>query len=91
MIDKLQQTIEKMEVTEVEYVILKAIIALDCHATHLSQETSNMLMVARESVQNALYLYLQGQYSSMQAITRFGRLLMLVSQVSVSSTQKMLS
>uniref|UniRef100_A0A914DWL0 Uncharacterized protein n=1 Tax=Acrobeloides nanus TaxID=290746 RepID=A0A914DWL0_9BILA len=86
MIDKLQQTIEKMEVTEVEYVILKAIIALDCHATHLSQETSNMLMVARESVQNALYLYLQGQYSSMQAITRFGRLLMLVSQVSKIAT-----
>jgi hypothetical protein len=77
--------LEQLSLTEVEYVTLKAIIALEPHTPGLSNETVRLLNVARDSVQNALFLHLVDQCPQMQlAIGRFGRLLMLVANISVN-------
>ncbi|KAI3415428.1 hypothetical protein GPALN_005036 [Globodera pallida] len=81
-LNTLQPSLEQLSLTEVEYVTLKAIVALDAHTPGLSAETVRLLNVARDSVQNALFLHLVDQCTQMQlAIGRFGRLLMLVANI----------
>ncbi|KAL3105638.1 hypothetical protein niasHT_021741 [Heterodera trifolii] len=81
-LNTLQPSLEQLSLTEVEYVTLKAIVALDAHTPGLSSETVRLLNVARDSVQNALFLHLVDQCTQMQlAIGRFGRLLMLVANI----------
>ncbi|KAF7634145.1 hypothetical protein Mgra_00006443 [Meloidogyne graminicola] len=77
-----QPSLEQLSLSEVEYVTLKAIIALEPHTPGLGRETIRLLNVARDSVQNALFLHLVDQCPQMQlAIGRFGRLLMLVTNI----------
>jgi len=79
-----QPSLEQLSLSEVEYVTLKAIIALEPHTPGLGRETIRLLNVARDSVQNALFLHLVDQCPQMQlAIGRFGRLLMLVTNITV--------
>ncbi|KAI1713177.1 zinc finger, c4 type (two domains) domain-containing protein [Ditylenchus destructor] len=81
VVNTLQHSMRQLEITEVEYVTLKAIIALDPSASGISAETSSILGGARDSVQNALFLHLMDRYSSQRAIARYGRLLMLTANV----------
>uniref|UniRef100_A0A1I8BGN2 Nuclear receptor domain-containing protein n=1 Tax=Meloidogyne hapla TaxID=6305 RepID=A0A1I8BGN2_MELHA len=81
-LNTLQPSLEQLSLSEVEYVTLKAIIALEPHTPGLGRETIRLLNVARDSVQNALFLHLVDQCPQMQlAIGRFGRLLMLVTNI----------
>uniref|UniRef100_A0A915M763 Uncharacterized protein n=1 Tax=Meloidogyne javanica TaxID=6303 RepID=A0A915M763_MELJA len=83
-LNTLQPSLEQLSLSEVEYVTLKAIIALEPHTPGLGRETIRLLNVARDSVQNALFLHLVDQCPQMQlAIGRFGRLLMLVTNITV--------
>lgn len=84
IIDCLQNKIEKLGMSQIEYVCLKAILALDSSAVGINSATIDMLSVARDSVQNALFLHLVEKYSSQQAVFRFGQLLILISNASVS-------
>uniref|UniRef100_A0A914YJ64 NR LBD domain-containing protein n=1 Tax=Panagrolaimus superbus TaxID=310955 RepID=A0A914YJ64_9BILA len=68
-----------LNLSTTEFVCLKAIIALDPHASQISAHTAQMLTTARESVQSALYSHLSQHLSPMDAIARFGKLLMLLS------------
>lgn len=79
----LQMNMAKLDLTEIEYVTLKAIVALDTNTPDVSRETAEILGVARESVQNALHLHLLEKYPSTQAISRFGRILMLSASITV--------
>uniref|UniRef100_A0AC35FSE0 NR LBD domain-containing protein n=1 Tax=Panagrolaimus sp. PS1159 TaxID=55785 RepID=A0AC35FSE0_9BILA len=82
MTEMLQQSMKQLNLTTTEYVCLKAIIALDPHASQISAQTAQMLTTARESVQSALYSHLSQHLSPMDAIARFGKLLMLLSNIS---------
>uniref|UniRef100_A0A7E4VYB6 Nuclear receptor domain-containing protein n=1 Tax=Panagrellus redivivus TaxID=6233 RepID=A0A7E4VYB6_PANRE len=82
MTEMVSQSMRRLSITPTEYHCLKAIIALDPHAAGLSDQTMQLLTMARESVQNALYSHLSAQYSLNEAIGRFGKLLMLLSNVS---------
>jgi hypothetical protein len=77
--------VERLNLSSEEFVCLKAILALDPHASLLSEETSKKLAMARDSVQNALYLQLAEEYGENEAVSRFGRLLMFIANVTVSS------
>ena len=85
MTEMLQKSMRNLDISQTEYVCLKAIIALDSHAGQISAQTSQTLAVARESVQNALYNHLSQNMSQTEAVARFGKLLMLLSNISVSS------
>lgn len=81
--DKLNPLIEKLGLTDHEFVCLKALLALDPNVSGISSQTYQTLSVARDSVQNALYLYLADHYSSEEAVGRFGNLLMLLANITV--------
>jgi nuclear factor 4 len=82
MSEMLQSSMKRLSLTTTEYVCLKAIIALDPHASHISSQTAQMLTTARESVQSALYSHLSQHLPQSEAISRFGQLLMLLSNIS---------
>lgn len=82
MKEMLQKSMRNLDISQTEFVCLKAIIALDSHASQISAQTSQTLAVARESVQNALYNHLSQNMSQTEAVARFGKLLMLLSNIS---------
>jgi nuclear factor 4 len=82
MSEMLQSSMKRLSLTTTEYVCLKAIIALDPHASQISSQTAQMLTTARESVQSALYSHLSQNLPQSEAISRFGQLLMLLSNIS---------
>uniref|UniRef100_A0AC34QS69 Uncharacterized protein n=1 Tax=Panagrolaimus sp. JU765 TaxID=591449 RepID=A0AC34QS69_9BILA len=84
--EMLQKSMKQLDISPIEFVCLKAIIALDHHASNISNQTSHVLAIARESVQNALYNHLSQNMSQNDAITRFGKLLMLLSNVTKTGT-----
>lgn len=62
-------------------------MALDHTAADITPETARILSIARDSVQQALFLYLMTRLkSSSQTVSRFGRLLMLIVDVAVRSS-----
>ncbi|CAB3399129.1 unnamed protein product [Caenorhabditis bovis] len=79
MIEMLINQIRKLTISNTEMVALKAIMALDPNVRGLSNDTINLLTVARESVQNALFTHLMSRYNNIEATTRFASLLLLIS------------
>ncbi|KAI6180907.1 BMA-NHR-3, isoform a [Aphelenchoides besseyi] len=82
LINKIQTTIQQMQLNEVEFVCLKAIIALDANAHQLSDEMYQMLAGSRDSVHQALTTYLIETIGEREASNRLFRLLMLVTDIS---------
>uniref|UniRef100_A0A915E9F0 NR LBD domain-containing protein n=1 Tax=Ditylenchus dipsaci TaxID=166011 RepID=A0A915E9F0_9BILA len=82
IVDSLQHSLKQLKLSEVEYVSMKAVIALDPSIRGVSQETSTILSGARDSVQNALFLHLMDHYPSQKAVARYGQILMLSANVS---------
>lgn len=84
MLNKLNASAEQLSLCAQEFVCLKALLALDMNVSGISDSTAQMLSVARDSVQNALYLHLAERFSAAEAVARFGRMLLLLANVSVS-------
>uniref|UniRef100_A0A1I7ZU11 Nuclear receptor domain-containing protein n=1 Tax=Steinernema glaseri TaxID=37863 RepID=A0A1I7ZU11_9BILA len=82
ILDQVVQQIRRYALTEAEYAALKAIIALDPSTPKISEKTAHLLSVARNSVQNALYVHLSNKLPPAQATYRFGNLLLLIASVS---------
>ncbi|CAD5226407.1 unnamed protein product [Bursaphelenchus xylophilus] len=82
IIEKLNFAFERLCLVDQEIVCLKALMALDPNVYGLSEGTAKVLNIARESVQNALYLYLAERYPINEAVDRFGKILMLLPNVS---------
>ncbi|PAV76676.1 hypothetical protein WR25_11426, partial [Diploscapter pachys] len=78
MLDHVVHQMRKVQVTDTELVALKAIMALDPNIKGLSVRSSALLLVARESVQNALFTHLLTRFSHNEATARFGHLLLLI-------------
>ncbi|CAD5219388.1 unnamed protein product [Bursaphelenchus okinawaensis] len=81
IVEKLNVTFDRLRLVDQEIVCLKALMALDPNVAGLSENTSNVLNIARESVQNALYLYLAERYPLNEAVARFGKILMLLPNI----------
>ncbi|TMS36846.1 hypothetical protein L596_003922 [Steinernema carpocapsae] len=82
ILEQLVQQIRREGLSLAEFAALKAIIALDPSVPKISEKTAHLIMVARNSVQNALYVHLSNKLPPMQATFRFGNLLLLVASVS---------
>ncbi|KAK0397278.1 hypothetical protein QR680_002062 [Steinernema hermaphroditum] len=82
ILDQVIQQIRRYAVTEAEFAALKAIIALDPSTPKISEKTAHLLSVARNSVQNALYVHLSNKLPPAQATYRFGNLLLLIASIS---------
>lgn len=70
-------SIRSLNPSDLEFVALKAIIALDPNAPGLHSDSQNLLRDARDSVQTALYAHLLHHLQPSEATARFGRILML--------------
>ncbi|CAL2051469.1 CBN-NHR-3 protein [Caenorhabditis brenneri] len=78
MIEMIVNPLRRMKVTKPEMVALKAIMALDPNVRGLASETCRLIIIARESVQNALFAHLVNLYGTMEATNRFAQLLLMV-------------
>ncbi|CAD6187472.1 unnamed protein product [Caenorhabditis auriculariae] len=81
LVESVVSQLRKLEVTETEMVALKAILMLDHNVRGLTARSSALLLVARESVQNALFSYLLQKTGHTEATARFAHLLMLIASV----------
>uniref|UniRef100_A0A1I7X8M6 Nuclear receptor domain-containing protein n=1 Tax=Heterorhabditis bacteriophora TaxID=37862 RepID=A0A1I7X8M6_HETBA len=82
MVDQVIHQLRRMQVTEIELVALKAIMALDPNVRGLSYFSSiEVIPVARESVQNALFSHLFTRFPHAEATARFGHLFLLIASV----------
>lgn len=68
----------RLQVTNTEMVALKAIMVLDPNVKGLTQESYELLAVARESVQSALFSHLVAAYGNVEATSRFAQLLLMI-------------
>lgn len=78
MTEMIIQQLRRLNVTKTEMVALKAIMALDHNVKGLSAESCELLVVARESVQNALFSHLIATFGTAEATSRFAHLLLLI-------------
>ncbi|CAI2358272.1 unnamed protein product [Caenorhabditis sp. 36 PRJEB53466] len=78
MTDLILNQLRRLKVTKTEMVALKAIMALDPNVKGLSSDSCELLVVARESVQNALFSHLISSLGTSEATTRFAHLLLLI-------------
>jgi hypothetical protein len=76
--------VHKLNLSDSEFICLKAILVLDPSVSQLSEDSAQKLSLARDHVQNALYVQLTEQYGDQEAISRFGNLLMLLNNITVS-------
>lgn len=74
----------RLRLTQIEMVALKAILTIDPNAAKLDNSSLTILAIARESVQTALYANIGSRFSSSEATARFGNILLLISNISVS-------
>ncbi|CAJ0956259.1 unnamed protein product, partial [Mesorhabditis belari] len=81
IIDQILSSIRRMAPNDLEFVALKAIIALDTNIPGLSEEAQATLTVARESVQTALFGHLQTRFSQSEATARFGHCFMIAASL----------
>ncbi|KAI6175345.1 BMA-NHR-3, isoform a [Aphelenchoides bicaudatus] len=81
IIEKLMTTVDRLHLSDAEFICLKAILVLDPNVSGLSESSAQKLTLARDHVQNALYVQLTEQYGDQEAISRFGNLLMLLGNV----------
>ncbi|KAI6221936.1 CBR-NHR-88 protein [Aphelenchoides fujianensis] len=86
LIEKINTTVHDLRLSEVEFVCLKAIIALDSNAYGLSNAMTDMLARSRDSVHEALSIHLIETVGERAMSTRLFRLLMLVSDVTKVGT-----
>ncbi|CAP27569.2 Protein CBR-NHR-3 [Caenorhabditis briggsae] len=68
----------RLQVTKTEMVALKAIMVLDPNVKGLSEASYDLLAVARESVQSALYSHLIANHGNAEATSRFAQLLLMI-------------
>ncbi|KAF1749207.1 hypothetical protein GCK72_025674 [Caenorhabditis remanei] len=78
MTDLILHQLRKLQVTKIEMVALKAIMLLDPNVRGLTQQSCDLLSVARESVQNALFSHLVANSGTTEATSRFAQLLLLI-------------
>lgn len=83
MTEMIIQQLRRLNVTKTEMVALKAIMALDHNVKGLSAESCELLVVARESVQNALFSHLIATFGTAEATSRFAHLLLLIASATV--------
>jgi hypothetical protein len=77
-------TVDRLHLSDAEFICLKAILVQDPNVSQLSEASAQKLSLARDHVQNALYVQLTEQYGDQEAVSRFGNLLMLLGNVTVS-------
>ncbi|VDK54758.1 unnamed protein product [Anisakis simplex] len=85
VLEEVIMPMRRLVLSDYEMVALKAIICLDSNARRINRTSANLLDIARESVQMALYSHLLGRYSPPEALTRFGNVLLLLSNISRAS------
>uniref|UniRef100_A0A8R1DXT4 Nuclear receptor domain-containing protein n=2 Tax=Caenorhabditis japonica TaxID=281687 RepID=A0A8R1DXT4_CAEJA len=78
MTEMILHQLQRLKVTKVEMVALKAIMALDPNVKGLSQKSVELLVIARESVQHALFSHLINNFGVLEATSRFAHLLLLI-------------
>ena len=81
MIESIVVQVRRLAMTDYELVALKAITALDPYVPRMNPASQSLLVVARESVQNALFAYLLGKHNQQEATSRFSNLIMLAATV----------
>lgn len=73
----------RLSLCDYELVALKAILTIDPHAGKLKPRSVQLMTIARESVQHALFAFLSNRLQPSEAASRFGNLLLLVASFSV--------
>ncbi|CAI5454835.1 unnamed protein product [Caenorhabditis angaria] len=86
VVDMVINQLKKLDVSKTEMVALKAIMALDPNVRGLSAKSSQLLLVARESVQNALFSHLISRFGTSEATARFAHLLLLIASATRASS-----